>query len=189
MIFSCPLLVQVRTAQKKTPLVPKLGTKGKTPSAVPPKFAPETARTQRPGNGGRTGRVSTAAPGRTNGTSRGGLQPMTAPLWETKARYFPVQRCCPDAAGPAGELPTGFPIPRRRRGPHAGQISDRIEKARPRDGPRIRRPAFFTASAISNITYTTKKRQLQEEFPRRKGTAPPMISLQGPSQTTWHPAS
>jgi len=49
---------------KKTPLIPSLGRKA-NPSAVPPGFAPQAARARGPGNGGRTGRVSTAAPGRT----------------------------------------------------------------------------------------------------------------------------
>ena len=36
--------------------------------------------------------LSGAAPGRTSGTYRGGSQPVTAPLLDTQARYFPVPR-------------------------------------------------------------------------------------------------
>ena len=52
-----------------------------------------SADTQGPVTAGRkTVPLSGAAPGRTSGTYRGGFQPVTAPLLDTQARYFPVPR-------------------------------------------------------------------------------------------------
>jgi len=66
---------------KKTPLIPSLGRKA-NPSAVPPGFTPPAARTRGPDNGGRTGRVSTAAPGRT----KSGVRRSACSRWPTLSR-------------------------------------------------------------------------------------------------------